>query len=150
MPTQRVKTAKPQGHTGKDKARGTAKPEPSRPPGSAGRTRARTRGHALLDDIGTPMTPEQEAYGGAGDLGTTGAVDRDVSRSGTVGVSRPRNQPGARTRAEALARGAAERRNIAATQRRNREQETGDEDTQPTRRTRGTRGKQGDATQRSR
>lgn len=48
------------------------------------------RGHALVDDIGTPATPEQEAYGGAGDLGTTGAVGRRVPRSGKVGIYDPR------------------------------------------------------------
>ena len=48
---------------------------------------ANTKAHAMVDDIGNPTVPEQEQYGGAGDLGTTGAVGRNVSRAGKVGVT---------------------------------------------------------------
>lgn len=55
--------------------------------------------HALIDDIGNPSVRGQEDYGGAGDLGTTGAVGQPLSRSGKVGVHdpeprRPRRAPG--------------------------------------------------------
>jgi hypothetical protein len=44
----------------------------------------------MIDDIGNPIFSEQEDFGGAGDLGTTGAVNRDVSRSADIGVHDPR------------------------------------------------------------
>jgi hypothetical protein len=52
----------------------------------AGTVGANAKGHALVDDIGNPSVPEQEDYGGAGDLGTTGAVGRPIPRAGKVGL----------------------------------------------------------------
>jgi hypothetical protein len=53
------------------------------------KTGAMTR-HAFTDDIGNPSIPEQEDFGGAGDLGTTGAVKRDIPHAAKIGVYDPK------------------------------------------------------------
>ncbi|HKY07307.1 MAG TPA: hypothetical protein VJQ55_03660 [Candidatus Binatia bacterium] len=45
--------------------------------------------HAMVDDIGNPSVPVQEDFGGAGDLGTTGAVKRNIPHGGQFGVHNP-------------------------------------------------------------
>jgi hypothetical protein len=66
---------------GESPSAGPALTVPGKFPSSGSRTR-----HALIDDIGNPAVPEQEDYGGAGDLGTTGAVGGRLSRSAKVGI----------------------------------------------------------------
>lgn len=87
----------------KDRVRAGTKTHPKAPltarrkDGTGFPSSGRRTHHALVDDIGNPLFSEQEDYGGAGDLGTTGAVNRDVARSTDLGIHdprRPRRGPG--------------------------------------------------------
>jgi hypothetical protein len=82
MTTQREKTKKPQGRTVGHEAPSAGQPEPLRPPGTVGTKAAKTRGHALRDDIGTPSrqskrSAEARARSAAEARDTTAAQHRN-------------------------------------------------------------------------
>lgn len=86
----RARSAKESPHERKRVAHGEGKEAINNPgltvPGKFPSSGSRTR-HALVDDIGNPAVPEQEDFGGAGDLGTSGAVGGRSSGSAKIGLA---------------------------------------------------------------